>query len=128
MTYQVGLTSRAATMPIQSFAIARQVQQAATGGPTASHRTLPTTNPSSGQIKMSVVNNAAAQASTFKQGSKFAKITIVLDGVTPSGAKAPMRKWIVSDATIDSYSVAGTGGSAVATVNLHWTTMTLTAS
>ena len=69
---------------------------------------------------MAVGKDPAAQAETFRKGAQFVRIVIKLTGLTPAGATAPMRHWVLSQAAIDSYSVSG----AQATVNLHWKSIT----
>jgi hypothetical protein len=124
MTYQAAGAGHTTTVPILSFTIARQTRQAALSGPGSAQRrqTEPPTN--SGQIKILVDKNAREIATAFKKGAVLHQITIVMTGITPAGAMAPMRHWVLTDAMVDSFAVTGTGQSAQSILGLHWKSMT----
>ncbi len=125
MTYQATATSRAATIDLLSFAIARVVQPPPPGGPKGAAQKVKEVSTNAGQIKIEVGKKPSDLSNTFKKGAQFAKMTIYLSGTTPAGATAPMRHWTITDGVIDSYAVTGSGPGAQAIINLHWATIKL---
>ena len=125
MTYESTTTSRPATIQLISFAIARAVDPPASGRPTSGAQKRPAGVTNSGQITVDRAKHPREFSNTFKKGAQFAKITIVLSGLTPAGAIAPMRRWVLTGVGIDSYAVTGTGPSAQAIINLHWKSIAL---